>query len=381
MGVLFLAVGLGAGWFLGGGAASAPEVPAPAVTNPEQAVSVTEKKSQVESLSIPALDEWTDRYADGKEGDVRFFNLTRLMKTYDLTRLQAVEVQNTYRDLTRATPGAKGDDVLKQAVETVKSGKLESGIDAKALAEAPFIVVFDLDETLYDQYYSGGESCHQFKYEQPNGKMKYIQTAPGWDKTIKGIVELGGKVVIFSANLDDRTIRNLQHMTLDGVPLTESKYISGVMTNSHLIQQEKTEPPGSAQKPRKGRPVLEPSKDLRHFDPSLERVIIVDDNPLRLFQYRNTRIFKKFHADEYCTTKDADLHMGWNKAMEAVLNEVKSSVNYMKLKPGTTFVQAYLPFTQLGRITLDFLMDAHDWDRARAIDHIRSAPESVDTRF
>ena len=153
------------------------------------------------------------------------------------------------------------------------------------------------------------------------------------------------------------------------------------MTNSHLIQQEKTEPPGSVEKPRKGRPVLEPSKDLRHFDPSLERVIIVDDNPLRLFQYRNTRIFKKFHADEYCTTKDADLHTGWNKAMEAVLDEVKSSVNYMKLKPGTTFVQAYLPFTQLGRITMDFLMDAHDWDRARAIDHIRSAPGSVDTRF
>ena len=242
-------------------------------------------------------------------------------------------------------------------------------------------MVFDLDETLYDQYYSDGENCHQFKYEQPNGKMKYIQPAPGWEKTIKGIVDLGGKVIIFSANLDDRTIRNLENMTLDGVPLTESKYISGVMTNSHLIQQEKTEPPGSADKPRKGRPVLEPSKDLRHFDPSLERVIIVDDNPLRLFQYRNARIFKKFHADEYCKTNDADLRTGWDKAMSTVLEEVKDSVNFMKLRPGTTFVQAYLPYTQLGRVTLDFILDAHDWDRARAMDYIRTSPEAVDKRF
>ena len=72
--------------------------------------------------------------------------------------------------------------------------------------------------------------------------------------------------------------------------------VAGIMTNSHLIQQRKTEPPGSVDKPSKGRPVLKPSKDLRHFDPSLKNVIIVDDNPLRLFQFGNTRVFKKFHA-------------------------------------------------------------------------------------
>ena len=113
--------------------------------------------------------------------------------------------------------------------------------------------------------------------------MKYIQAVPGWIEAIKKIVALGGKVVLFSANLDDTTLENLEHMKIDDVPLTKNPLISGIMTNSHLIQQEKTEPPGSHMTPRKGRPVIEPSKDLRHFDPSLERVIIVDDNPLRLF--------------------------------------------------------------------------------------------------
>ena len=67
----------------------------------------------------------------------------------------------------------------------------------------------------------------------------------------------------------------------DGVPLTQSEHIAGIMTNSHLIRQEKTELRGARVKPR-GRPVLE-MKDLRPFDESLERVIIVDDNPLRPF--------------------------------------------------------------------------------------------------
>ena len=54
-------------------------------------------------LSVPPLPEWTDRYADGKKGDVRFFNITKLMKTYSLTRVQVVELQKTnIGDLTRA---------------------------------------------------------------------------------------------------------------------------------------------------------------------------------------------------------------------------------------------------------------------------------------
>ena len=129
----------------------------------------------------------------------------------------------------------------------------------------------------------GRRELQYYAYKRDNGKMKYIYMVPGWQKTIKALVALGGKVVIFSANLDDTTLGNLSKIELDGKALTDSPLISGIMTNSHLIQQEKTEPPGSEKKPRKGRPVIEPSKDLRFFDELLSRVIIVDDNPLRLF--------------------------------------------------------------------------------------------------
>ena len=75
------------------------------------------------------------------------------MKRFDVDRLGAVEIQNTYRDLTRADIKKAGDAGLQEAVRMVKSGTLESGVDRAALKGARFIVVFDLDETLYDQYY------------------------------------------------------------------------------------------------------------------------------------------------------------------------------------------------------------------------------------
>ena len=40
---------------------------------------------------------------------------------------------------------------------------------------------------------------------------------------------------------------------------------------------------------------------------TLARAILVDDNPLRAFQYANFLLVKKFDAGAYCTTKDAKL--------------------------------------------------------------------------
>ena len=359
-------------------AKSGPETPD---SSHSKETTKTSETRQINELTIPDLDEWTDRYADGKEGDVRFFNLTKVMSTYALNRLQALEVQNTYRDLTRANNSLIGDVGLARAIDQVRQGELESGVDAERLAQAAFIVVFDLDDTLYDQYYDGGEACHTVKYVQPNGSTKYIQATPGWDTVIKQIRRLGGEVAIFSANLDDRTIRNLKHMSLDGIPLTQSEHIAGIMTNSHLIRQEKTEPPGSEAKPRKGRPVLEPSKDLRPFDENLERVIIVDDNPLRLFQYGNTRLIKKFHADEYCRTQNLELKSAYENLLVTVGREIEESVKYMQANDGTSFVAAYRPYTYLGGVSLQFLMDTRGWSRADAIDYLRRNPDIVDSRF
>lgn len=341
----------------------------------------TQSADSLDALSVPSLPEWTDRYADGKKGDVRFFNLTRLMTTHGLSRLQAVELQNQYRDLTRKDSTMIGGTGFELALGSVRSNALESQLDAKALKAAKFIVVFDLDDTLFDQYYSGGETCHTHAYKKSDGRMKYVHMVPGWMKVIRKIHALGGQTAIFSANLDDRTISLLSHVKLDDVSLIESPLIAGIMTNSHLIQQEKTEPPGSADKPRKGRPVIEPSKDLRFFDEGLSKVVIVDDNPLRLFQFRNARVFKKFHADEYCTTQDAVYKKAIEGGMAVVEAEIEWAASLMAEHTEMGFAQAYLPFTALGQITMTWLMDTHDWTAEQAKDYIVANPAVVDKRF
>ena len=44
--------------------------------------SSSSKTKLIDELTIPSIPEWTDRYADGKKGDVRFFNLTKIMKRF-----------------------------------------------------------------------------------------------------------------------------------------------------------------------------------------------------------------------------------------------------------------------------------------------------------
>ena len=98
-----------------------------AATPTKKATPVQKKKPGiVDTLSIPSLPEWTDRYAAGKKGDVRFFNLTNMMAKFGISRLQAVELQNHYRDLTRADLTLAGADGLQQALDRVRKGDLES---------------------------------------------------------------------------------------------------------------------------------------------------------------------------------------------------------------------------------------------------------------
>jgi hypothetical protein len=265
------------------------------------------------------------------------------------------------------------------ALERVRRGEYESGLKPEQLAKARFIVVFDLDETLYDQSYPSevGTGCHDLAIgggKPPSGR--YVKLVPGWQQAFERIQALGGAVVLFSANLDETTLENLSAWKLGGIALPQHPAISGVLTNSHLVLQEKSE---GVTPPRRGNPVREPSKDLRILDESLRRVVIVDDNPTRLFQLRNTRIFKKFEADTACTTSDPQLRRAFDGAMPAVVRELEESVQYMNTR-GVDFADAYLPYTGLGQITLQFLVDS-GLDRAQAIDYIRRNPSAVDPKY
>lgn len=335
-------------------------------------------RAELDALTIPALPDWVDKYAGPNEEERRFFNISRLMERFQLARAQAVELQNHYRDLIRSKPAPGPVDAFNTALERVRRGELESRLQPEKLAKARFIVVFDLDETLLSQYYPAkvGEGCHDLAVPRKDG-VRYVKLVPGWQQAFARIQELGGAVVLFSANVDTLTLENAAHWKLDGVALTEHPAISGLLTNSHLVMQEKSE---GVKDPRKGNPVREPSKDLRVFDETLRRVIIVDDNPTRLFQMRNARIFKKFEAETFCTTTDPALRRAFEQAMPIVVQEIEDSVRYMDAQ-GTGFAEAYLPYTSLGQITVQFLVDSGGFDRARAIEYVRRNPQVVDPRY
>ncbi len=329
------------------------------------------------AVSLPDLPDWTDRFADTNVGDVRFFAIEPLMHAHGLSRLDAVEVQNHYRDLTRATPAIDRGAAFAEALARVKGGDRESGLDPAALAAAPFIVVFDLDDTLWDQV-RPGPGCGDVEFEGAGGKTRRIRMVPGWQDAIHRITALGGVVVLFSANLDDPTRDALAHITLDEAPLLGHPLIAGVLTNSYLVRQSKHEGPG-AQSPHRGQPVLEGSKDLRLFDEGLTRVIIVDDNPTRLFQPANARLFKKFHGDVACAGEGA-ARVAYDRALKVVVDEIADAAAFGE-GHGVPFAQAYLPYTIVGRVALDFLVEAGGLERDAAVAALREHPEWVDARL
>ncbi len=333
--------------------------------------------------TLPPTPCWTNKYVDRIDENVRYFDLHGLRAEHGLSWLQAVELQNHYRDLMRATPDGDRAAAFQTALERVKQGEFESKVDPEAMKRAKFIVVFDLDETFYDQR-TGSAECNDAAFEyQSRGetKTKYVKMVPGWQAAVARIAELGGVTVLFSANLDERTLLNLSKVKLDGVPLTESPKIAGIMTNSFLTQQSTTAPPGSAETPWKGKPVFEPSKDLRHFDETLTKVLLVDDNPLRFFQFRNTRTFFKFHADKLCGAQDPELRAAYENMLPAMIAEVEEAVAWMDAGEGRDFVTAYLPYSDLGQVAHRFLMQTRSWSAAQARDYIRANPSVVSPKF
>lgn len=326
------------------------------------------------AVTLPSLPLWTNKYADTEAEQGRYFRITALMDRHDLSRAEAVAVQNHFRDLERADPG--GDDVahFDEALMRVQRGELESGFDGEAVDAAPFSVVFDLDDTLLDQYYRDPTgTCRSFSYDD-GGSERAVHLAPGWEDVFTAVRDAGGTLVLFSANLDHRVMAIARTWTWEGVPLLEHPDVAGVFSNSHLIVQGKSEPP-------RPDPVLEPSKDLRIVDPSLERVLIVDDNPDRLFQLRNTRVPKKFHAKHWCDDGlDPASRAMYAGQLPDVAAEITEAAAYAT-EHGVPFAQAYLPDTVLGRVLVDALVEAGPLDRDAARAHVREHPHLVDDAF
>lgn len=331
----------------------------------------------IEDLSLPPLPGWTDRYLDLQPLDYRFFNISAVMKRFDFSRFQAVEFQNHYRDLARRYGALSIEARFIEALIRVQRGVYESGLTPKALAEASFMVVFDLDSTLYDQR-EAHAGCYDITYEH-EGVRRYVALTPGWRAAFERIKALGGVVIFFSANTDEETQRNVSYWTAGGLPLLDSGLVEGLLTNSHLIRQSKREGRG-ARDPHKGKAIAEPSKDLRIFDESLKRVILVDDNPVRTFQQGNVRLFRNFHAPAYCEAKDPKLKALAAGELSAVVDEIEDAVAYADAHK-ISFAEAYRPYTQTGQTAVRAVRAALKLNGAEAVAYLRAHPELIDRKL
>lgn len=325
-------------------------------------------------FTLTPLPFWTDKYFGPNSGDMCYFKISALVKTLNLSWLQAVELQNHFRDLT--VEGMISQASFEKALKRIQELKFESRLDPVKLNSAPFIVVFDMDETLLQQYYSIWKTNSKFcDYKiKFNDGVRCISMAPGWQKIIRTIKKLNGLVVIFSANTDDVVWKIANTVTIENQKLSD--YVDGVMTNSYLILQGKYEwVPRNAT----GSPVVIASKDLRPLDETLKKVIIVDDNPSRIIQNYNLRVPKKYQADQYYTDKVAK--KTYDRQLPKIAEEIEESVTYMNNNPGVYFTQAYLPYTQLGQVALHWLVETGTFTETAAIAYIRKHPDIVDKKF
>lgn len=324
----------------------------------------------VDAYTIPPPPDWSDRYGKyDPASDVRYFRIGKLMADFGLSRLAAVEVQSHYRQLTTGTMAPA--QAFAVALSRVQAGQYRSGIDPAKLRAAPFIVVYDLDETLYQMSYRSaarGPAFRDYAFDY-RGQPGYVKLRPGWQAAIDRIHALGGLVILFTARADDTAESAIAAWHVGDRPIRDC--VDGVLSKSHMILQEKTD----------GDPIIVPSKDLRLFDESLGRVIIVDDNPKRIVQHHRQRLVKKFQADPYLAAAPASvLARSFEQTLPAVLAEIEESRAYQAAHAGSHFADVYLPYTLLGRVAMEALQTA-GLTAAQARDFIRRDPTYVDDGF
>lgn len=332
-------------------------------------------ESSYKDYVLPSLPAWTNKYAHMEKGDRSFFMISELVKKENLTRLQAIELQNHFRDLTAA--GMSSPAAFDQALKKVRDFDFESKLDRELLDKAPFIVAIDMDETLLQQYYSKWKDGPGF-YDyliQFDGGQRGVSMTPGWQFLLEKIKELGGLVVIFSANEDATVWKIVDTVVIAGKKL--SSYADGIMTNNYLILQGKNEWQKSG---KLGDPVVAPSKDLRLLDESLDKVIIIDDNPKRIIQQNRLRLPKKYQADLYFETGLEVVHDAYRAQLISIAKEIEESVSYGK-ENNLAFSRAYLPYTQLGQVAMKWIMQNKAMTFEQAREYIRQNPKVVDQKF
>lgn len=340
-------------------------------------VGCTRASSSLDKYTLAPLPEWSVAYSD--PGDIRYFDLDGLMADHRLSRYQAAEIQNGYRDLTRSRgfesiSERDKEDFFKQALGRVKEqGSFEQSLDIGKLRSAKFIVVFDLDNTLYELSSIPDETCADVTFESRALRHKVsLKFAPGGDEVIRFIRQKGGTTVFFTAASDAVARENLDHWIFDSKPILQSDAVAGLLTNSHLTMGRKKD----GYEPR-----VVHAKDLRIIDPFLRKTVLIDNNPTLIFQPLHLRVVPPFHAQGLCKPVDPSQTRLYRQTLLSVKNEIDEALRYQTTHKGVEFSVAFLPYTEMGKLVVAELGKETKMSEAAARDKVRQVPALVPTHY
>ncbi|MDP7423191.1 MAG: hypothetical protein QGH40_15030, partial [bacterium] len=170
-----------------------------------------------------------------------------LAKKEGMSLREAVEVQNHFYDLVMSKGNkATLEENFQGALSRILSGNnvYENVWQQAEIDRARFIVVFDLDDTLINQYYSvwkKGEGNWDIQLKEVDLEKEkkrkftnnFIKLTPGWKETITRIKKLGGAVIFFTAKNDWMSQKIFAKWKYDESTHLSEK-IDGFMTKHHL---------------------------------------------------------------------------------------------------------------------------------------------------
>lgn len=347
-------------------------------------LSTTVLGTELNDITLKGIPEWAGQRRFS--GDRLPFDIRLLAKKENLSLRDALEVQNHYLDMVDDAANKKGlEEKFQLALSRVKSGEniYENVWNGEKIDRAAFIVVFDLDDTLLSQYYTcgnKGEKYRDIKLQDtclnPANKLgsrscgNCIKFAPGWKECIEEIKAHGGAVVFFTAKMDSRSQQILSNWHWDSqTPI--SAVIDGFLTKNHL-----TLVPKAGKKPGQ----LHAMKDLQLIDPSLQRIIIVDDSPGHTYQPVNVRPVQRFLPDSYLASGSSpEIIKMYESTLKEVAAEVVEAAGFAE-KNKVAFVEAYRPYSLIGRYALVNLVDT-GLSKTEAALLLRKFPEVIENRF
>lgn len=332
-------------------------------------------------LSVPAFAapflEPLPSWARDSLYDENALDIDQVMKEENLSRFEAVEVQNYTRDLIKYS-GRDRETAYRTGLNYVRSKKYESGWQPiETWSVADYVAVLDLDETLLMQWYASGyEGNFDLKNLTPdfaNGLRSppYVKFTPGAESFIRKLKTDPHcrAVVVFSAKDDLAANEIINRWVLsDGKPARS--LISAVFTRHHLVMGPK---------------VTVPSKDLRIIDPELKHVVMVDDNPGRIFQPLVLLAQPKFDADQYnlaSKSNDEDsveIRNHYESALDSAANDILETARAAE-RMAIPFAQAFLPHSYFGeRVTK--AMSRSTGSRSKALNMVRRHPFLQEAAF